>query len=149
MRGLFGVMLPKVTGPRDVVVLDGALSLLEASAGLEPGSVLILPLLETANGIRTAYEVGIASPRVAYLGGIAAPGADVARAIGFESTPEALETLSLRAQALIHVRAAGVEHPVTGLWTDVTDTDGLRAFSCRTAASATAGCWRYTPRTCR
>jgi citrate lyase subunit beta/citryl-CoA lyase len=128
VAGLFGVMLPKVTGPRDVVMLDGALSLLEAVAGLPAASVRILPLLETANGIRTAYEVGVASPRVAYLGGITAPGADVARAIGFEYTAGGLETLSLRSQALIDARAAGVEHPVTGLWTDIADVDGLREF---------------------
>lgn len=128
VAGLFGVMLPKVTGPRDVVMLDGALSLLEAASGLPEGGIVILPLLETANGIRTAYEVGLASPRVAYLGGITAPGADVARAIGFEYTAGGLETLSLRSQALVDVRAAGVEHPVTGLWTDIADLDGLREF---------------------
>jgi citrate lyase subunit beta/citryl-CoA lyase len=126
--GLAGVMLPKVTGPRDVVLVDGALSLLEATAGLAAGSARILPLLETANAIRTAYEIGIASPRVAYLGGITAPGGDVARAIGFEFTAAGAETLGLRSQALIDARAAGIEFPVTGLWTDVGDLDGLRAF---------------------
>jgi citrate lyase subunit beta/citryl-CoA lyase len=35
----------------------------------------------------------------------------------------------MRAQVLLDARAAGVPNPVTGLWTDIHDHDGLRAFA--------------------
>jgi citrate lyase subunit beta / citryl-CoA lyase len=54
--------------------------------------------------------------------------ADIAREVGFTWTPEGVETLYLRSRALIACRAYGV-HPLTGLWEDVHDLDGLRRFA--------------------
>lgn len=63
------------------------------------------------------------------LGGLAAKGGDVERNVGYRSTKEGRETLTFRAQALLDARAAGVPNPVTGLWTDLRDLDGLRRFT--------------------
>lgn len=126
--GLHAVMLPKTTGPRDIHVLDGALNWFERRAGVAEGTVIIDALLETATGMRSAYEVATASSRIAYLGGLTARGGDVSRALGYEWTPEGQETLFLRSKVLLDVRAAGVPYPMTGLWTDIKDLDGLRRF---------------------
>ncbi|MEA2252569.1 MAG: citrate lyase subunit beta / citryl-CoA lyase [Solirubrobacteraceae bacterium] len=127
--GAAGIVVPKVTTETDVVVASRMLHWLEARAHREVGATIILPILETASALRRAYEIGRASTRVAYMGGLATPGGDVERAIGYRSTREGWETLTLRAQALLDVRAAGVPNPITGLWTEVRDLDGLRAFA--------------------
>jgi citrate lyase subunit beta/citryl-CoA lyase len=54
--------------------------------------------------------------------------ADIARAVGFEWTPDGLETLYLRSRVLLACREAGI-HPLTALWERVDDTDGLREFA--------------------
>ena len=49
---LYGVLLPKVESPADVVQLDNLLSHFERNAGMEVGSIFIDPGLETAQSIR-------------------------------------------------------------------------------------------------
>ncbi|MGA2409139.1 MAG: aldolase/citrate lyase family protein, partial [Candidatus Binataceae bacterium] len=105
---LYCVMLPKVTGPEDVKKVDTILEFLERKHGIEPGSILIDPVLETAQGMRQAYEVGIASRRVAYMGGLTGKDGDIARAIGFSWTPEGHEAFFYIAKVLLDARAAKV-----------------------------------------
>jgi len=54
--------------------------------------------------------------------------ADIARAVGYQWTPEGLETLYLRSRVLLACREANV-HPLTCLWERLDDLDGLRAFA--------------------
>jgi len=129
--GLYGILLPKTSNTRDVQVVDAILGWLEHRAGMPAGSVIINPLLETAQGIRQAYDVAAASARVAHMGASAAPGGDAAQAIGFEWTPEGTESLYLRSKILLDARAAGVAYPMTGLWTDIQNLDGLWGFARR------------------
>lgn len=127
--GADGVVVPKVAGREDVVAVDRILELIERRSGRKPGDTLIVPLLETASAMRDAYNVAKASDRVAYLGGISARGGDIERALGFRWSSAGLETLAMRAQILLDAKAAAVPHPLTGLWTDISDLDGLCAFA--------------------
>lgn len=127
--GLRGVVVPKVDGASDIGIADRALGWFEERHGLPAGSLLIAPILETALGMRSAYAIGCASARVAYLGGLSVKGGDVERALGFRWSKEGTETLAMRSRILLDARAAGAPHPMTGLWTDVEDLDGLAAFA--------------------
>ncbi|MGH7932328.1 MAG: HpcH/HpaI aldolase/citrate lyase family protein [Candidatus Binataceae bacterium] len=130
---LYAVMLPKVTGPDDVKAVDTLVSFFERKQGMEPGSVLIDPVLETAQGLRQAYEIAIASPRVAHLGGLTGKDGDIARAIGFQWTPEGHEAFFYISKVLLDARAANVPYPMGGRgWWDIKDLDGLRAETIRT-----------------
>ena len=124
---LYAVMLPKVQGPDDVVEVDILLKHLECRNGMEVGQVFIDPALETAQGIRRAYDIAVASPRVAHMGASGGKGGDTARSLGFQWTPQGMETLFLRSKVLVDSRAAGVPYPVSGGWMDIHDLDGLRA----------------------
>jgi citrate lyase subunit beta/citryl-CoA lyase len=126
---LAGVLLPKVAGPADVLLADRMLTWCERELGLPAGHVALVPLLESAAALRSAYDVAVAAPRVAYLGAVTGKGGDVERAIGYRWSPEGAETLALRSRVLLDARAAGVPCPVAGLWTSVADLDGLRAFA--------------------
>jgi citrate lyase subunit beta/citryl-CoA lyase len=130
---LYCVMIPKVAGPEDVKRVDAVLDFLEHTRGIEAGSVLIDPVLESAQGMRQAYEVGIASPRIAHMGGVTGKDGDIARAIGFEWTPQGHEAFYYLSKVLLDSRAAGVPYPMGGRgWWDIGDLDGLRAEAVRT-----------------
>jgi citrate lyase subunit beta / citryl-CoA lyase len=128
-RYLYGVILPKVQGPEDVVEVDVLLKFFERKAGMALGSVCLDPSLETAQGIRRAYEIATAAERVAHMGGSGGKGGDTARAIGFQWTPEGLETLFLKSKVLVDARSAGVSYPLSGGWMDIHNLDGLRALA--------------------
>lgn len=121
---LAGILLPQVLGP------DCVRRASEALDALDPQErITIVPLVETANAVRTAYEIACASPRVAYFGGGVSRNGDIGRNIGFRWTAEGTETLYLRSKVLIDSRSAGIVNPITGIWGAVDDLDGLRAFA--------------------
>lgn len=126
---LYGIVLPKVQGPEDIFEADVLLKLFERRAGVEMGKTFIDPGLETAQGIRSAYDIAMASDRVAHMGGSGGKGGDTARSIGYQWTAEGMETLFIRSKVLIDSRAAGVPYPVSGGWFDIKDSDGLRKFA--------------------
>jgi citrate lyase subunit beta/citryl-CoA lyase len=82
-----GILQPKIYQPSDVVGLDALLTCVEAEAGLTKGHTAIYPILETAQALRLAYEIGISSPRVAYMGGAISRFGDIYQAIGGHQVP--------------------------------------------------------------
>jgi citrate lyase subunit beta/citryl-CoA lyase len=98
--------------------------------GLPAHSKVIYPILETAQGLRYAYEIASASERVAYMGGAVSRFGDIHQAVGFRWTPQGQESLFLRSKVLIDAKAAGVRYPISGMWGgDRNDLDGLRAWA--------------------
>jgi citrate lyase subunit beta/citryl-CoA lyase len=128
--GLAGVVVPKVEQPGDVYAVDVMLRCVEADLGVEVGSTLIYPILETAQALRLSYEIAMASPRVAYMGGAVSRFGDIVRAIGYRWTAEGAESLYLRSKVLIDARAAGIRYPISGMWAGpVSDLDGVRRWA--------------------
>jgi citrate lyase subunit beta/citryl-CoA lyase len=126
---LDGILIPKIDGPADVHMVEGLLNCMEADLGLPIGKTMIYPILETAQALRLAYEIGISSPRIAYMGGAISRFGDIHQAVGFRCTPDARETLYLRSKVLIDAKAAGIRYPISGMWTGrLDDEQGLRAW---------------------
>ena len=65
--GLDGLVLPKVSEVAHLHQVDAALGALEAQAGMEPGSVRILAMIESARGLLAAPAIAVACPRMAGL----------------------------------------------------------------------------------
>lgn len=127
---LAGVLVPKVQGPEDIHAVHALLHCMEVELELPVGSTAIYPILETAQALRLAYDIGAASPRVAYLGGAVSRFGDIHQALGYRWTPEGRETLFLRSKVLVDARAAGIRYPVSGMWGGARDdADGLRAWA--------------------
>ncbi|WP_243740524.1 aldolase/citrate lyase family protein [Streptomyces sp. 8K308] len=143
--GLAGVVLPKVSDAEQVRLADRLLGWCEREHGLAEGAFALVPLLETARGLRSAFRIAEAAPRVAYAGALTAPGGDVERAVGYRWSPAGTETRELRSRVLLDVRAAGVAHPVGGLWTRIADLVGLRAFAEQNRALGYAGMMAIHP----
>ncbi|WP_439678411.1 HpcH/HpaI aldolase/citrate lyase family protein [Embleya sp. MST-111070] len=127
--GLAGLFLPKVFTAREIVRIDAIVSHIETREGLEAGSIGLIVSYETAASMAHCEEIAAASPRISSLLGATGPNADVGRELGFEFTPEGLETLYLRSRIVLAARAAGLHHPVAGVWQDIADLDGFRRFA--------------------
>jgi citrate lyase subunit beta/citryl-CoA lyase len=128
-RNVTAVMLPKITGAADVHAADALLSCLEVELGLDVGSTMLYPILETAAAIRNAYDIAMASDRVAYMGGAVSRFGDIVADVGFRWTRRGTESLYIREKVLIDARAAGVRYPISGMWGGANDdVDGLRTW---------------------
>jgi len=126
---LYGILLPKVQTPADVVEVDTLLRYFERKAGMTIGRICVDPSLETAPGIRQAYDIAMASDRVAHMGGSGGKGGDTARSIGFQWTLKGMETLFIKSKVLVDARSAGVQYPLSGGWMDIHNLEGLRALA--------------------
>jgi citrate lyase subunit beta/citryl-CoA lyase len=126
--GLTGVFAPKISSAAEVLQLDALIDHFEIRGGVS-GLRYIVPV-ETVPAIHDCLQIATASPRVGALVGPTAEHADIAREVGFEWTPDGLETLYLRSRVLLACRGAGV-HALTALWERLDDLDGLREFARR------------------
>ena len=124
--GITGVFAPKVGSATEVHKYDALVDYFERRSGAR-GIEYILPM-ETIHGIQNCEQIALASPRVGALIGPTAEHADIARAVGFEWTPQGEESRYHRTRILLAARAAGV-HPLTALWERIRDLEGLERFT--------------------
>jgi citrate lyase subunit beta/citryl-CoA lyase len=117
-EGLTAIVLPKAGTPDEIRRLHDMLSYAEGRAGLPHGSVAILPLPETAEGMHDARDLARASPRVKGIhGAISGPvSGDFARAFGFRATSEGIEQLYLASKLVLDSRAGGAAYPIAGIF---------------------------------
>ena len=102
--GLNGVCLAKCGEADNVKRLDWKLEELEQRRGIEPGSIGIQLLIETAKGVINAYPAATASPRVNSLifGAV-----DYTKDMRVTLTSEGVEQLYARYYTAVAARAAG------------------------------------------
>lgn len=123
---LDGLFVPKVRDATDVLRWETLIDWFEARNGAS-GLEMIVPV-EMVEAITNAGEIAGASPRVGAMIGPTSEHADIARAVGFRQSREGSETLYLRSRILLACRQYGL-HPLTALWEDLGDLDGLAAFA--------------------
>ena len=61
------IMLPKTASRQTVRDCDAAIGEIERCCGMEPGTISLIALIETALGVENAFEIAAASPRVRAL----------------------------------------------------------------------------------
>jgi citrate lyase subunit beta/citryl-CoA lyase len=121
-----GLILPKAEDPQVISMLDGALTVVESQSGREQGSITIIPLIESAVGVRLTYEMALASDRVDCVMFGGGEQGDLVADLGVEWTPEGTGLMQARSQVLLSSRAAGVPYPMEAVFMDFRDLDGLR-----------------------
>lgn len=119
--GLEGIVLPKTESADDLRRAAALAEEAERAVGIEPGTVRLVPLLETARGVAAAREVAAADSRVAAL---AFGGVDFCRDMRIELTSGGEELDPPRARIALMARAAGVL-AVDTPWIEIHDRDGL------------------------
>ena len=106
--GIDGVVVPKASAAAVRAVGD--------RVGLP-----IVAIVETANGLREAFEIGSDERVVVLLLGAV----DLGLALGLEQRGDAHEILFARSSLVVDSAAAGLRGPVDRVWVDVRDLDGL------------------------
>jgi citrate lyase subunit beta/citryl-CoA lyase len=131
-EGLTGVLLPKARCAQDVALLADALSYNEGKMGLQHGSISIMPIPETAEGMYDARTLAAASPRVkglvtGYAGSMG--GGDIVWAAGFEPSEEGIEQVFLTSNIALASRAGDAPYPIAGIiGTDMTDLGTVKVL---------------------
>ncbi len=116
-----GICLPKAESKADVVNLSRELSSQEKKCGIEVGTTLIMPIIETGKGVLHADEIAAADPRVAV---IAFGAEDYTRDVGAKRTQESL--LFPRSMIIAAAAAARVQASDT-VYANLEDEAGLIA----------------------
>ena len=118
---IFGVSVGKIETPADIANISEKLEALERKAGIEVGSVRLVPWIETAMAIVHLYEICKASPRIV---GVAFGAEDFTNDMGVERTESETETYFARNSIAVAARAADVLALDTPYFS-FRDSDGL------------------------
>lgn len=115
------IMPTKVSSADDIHTISAAIAAEEEKCGLEPGTIKLIPLIETALGVENAFQIATADPRVSaiFLGG-----EDLTADLQCKRTKEGTEIFYARSRMVMAAHAAGIDVYDTP-WTDVEDYDGL------------------------
>ncbi len=127
--GVAGLVIPKAEHADIVKQIDGALTALEMTSGHTVGSIGIVPLIESALGVRNTYDMAMASDRVECVMFGGGEQGDLVADLGCEWTPEGTGLMQARAQVLMSSRAAGIEHPFEAVFMDFRNLEALRVES--------------------
>lgn len=125
---LAAVFLPKVRRPDDVNALETVLNHIERREDCTE-TTEVMVAIETALAVRNVYNLCSTSNRVTSMVSGAVKGTDLSQEVGFQwSGPgvESLETVHIRQKSLVDARAAGIEYPIAGAYTDIDDQDGFQ-----------------------
>jgi citrate lyase subunit beta/citryl-CoA lyase len=121
-----GVIVPKAEDPKVISQVDGALTAMELESGRTVGSNTLIPLIESAVGVRLTYEMSLASDRVECVMFGGGEQGDLVADLGVEWTPEGTGLMQARSQVLLSSRAAGVPYPMEAVFMDFRNPDALR-----------------------
>lgn len=125
LAGVDGIVLPKAQSAEDITWTAGEIDRREKARGLEAGAFEIVPMIESALGVQFAYEILTASPRVSSVIIGSAQDGDLQTDLGADWSPEGTELLYARSRILLAARAAGIDHPLDGVFLGLDDEEGL------------------------
>lgn len=123
--GVAGIIVPKAESPRVISQIDGALNVLETMHGATT-PMTVIPLIESALGVRLTYDMAIAGERVDCIMFGGGEQGDLVADLGVEWTPEGTGLMQARSQVLLSSRAAGVQFPMEAVFMDFRNLDALR-----------------------
>jgi citrate lyase subunit beta/citryl-CoA lyase len=111
--------LPKAESPRDIEEVDAIISEAEIRYNFAPGSINMMAAVETAKGLRNAYEIATASPRMVAL---AIGGEDFIADLKTTRSKDGKELFVPRSQLLLAARAAGID-AIDTVFSDINDEE--------------------------
>jgi citrate lyase subunit beta / citryl-CoA lyase len=126
-QNISGVILPKAELVSDIEHLDRQLSDIESRTALNPGSLQILPLVETCLGLRNTFDLANSSSRICGMSLASAEQGDFMVDLGGKWTPRSLALTYPRSKMVIDSRASGLQWLVDGVFMNLKDLDALRA----------------------
>lgn len=120
------IRLPKGESADEIRELDETVTRAEKDCGFEPGAIGIMVSIESPKGLRNAYEIASASPR---MNAIAIGGEDFAASIKTEKTrgndiTAGRELFVARSLLVLAAKEAGVQ-AIDSVFSDLRDEEGL------------------------
>jgi len=137
--GLDGIILPKVESAATIQTIDWLLGNLERERDLPQGDIDLIPIIETAKGLRDIDAILGAGTRVKHC---AFGAGDFTLDVNMIWSRAESELAYARARVVTASRAAGIEAPLDTVWVDLQDEEGLEA-STRTALA-----WGFQGKMC-
>jgi citrate lyase subunit beta/citryl-CoA lyase len=125
--GIDGLVLPKVDSPDQVEEVEAVLDHSEPEHGIERRKVQLLIAIESPRGLFRAQEIAAASARVI---GLIFGAEDFGKEMGLplRREGEARDLIYARS-AFVCAAAAQNVQAVDGVWPDLQDAEGLKAFA--------------------
>lgn len=120
------IRLPKGESGDEICELDKTITKAEKKCGFEPGSIQIMVSIESPKGLRNAFEIASASPR---MNAIAIGGEDFAASIKTEKTrgneiTAGRELFVARSLLVLAAKEAGIQ-AIDSVFSDLRDEEGL------------------------
>jgi citrate lyase subunit beta/citryl-CoA lyase len=122
--GLDGVILPKVESAATIQTIDWLLGNLERERDLPARRIDLIPIVETAKGVRDIDAILGAGTRVKHC---AFGAGDFTLDVNMRWSRDESELAYARARVVTASRAAGIEAPLDTVWVDLQDEEGLEA----------------------
>jgi len=116
------IRLPKAETKEQIKRLDEEISKIEEKSGIKVGNTKIMVSIESAKGLKNAYDIATASIR---LQAIAIGGEDFTADLGVKKTREGNELLVARGVLVLAAKAAKVD-VIDSVFSDVNDEEGFR-----------------------
>lgn len=123
--GIWGISVGKIGSPGDISEISGLIAALERRAGIDVGTVRMIPWIETAAAIVHCHEICVASARIA---GVGFGAEDFTNDMGVERLDDENQVVYARSALCIAARAANVPALDTPYFL-FRDQEGLRASS--------------------
>lgn len=120
--GLTGIVLPKVNKRDDMIIADYMLDQIEKKHLLEPKSVTIVPIIESAKALHNAFDIASSCNRVKCL---AFGAEDLMLDMNIKSS-NGIETLYARSKMIEVSKASSIGPPIDQIYSDLADMEGLR-----------------------
>ena len=129
--GVDGLVAPKIETADELKTVDWLMHQIEREQGLAPGSIDLIPIIETGLGLRNVDAIAHAGTRVRRL---MFGAGDFTLDIDLAWSAEEAEFAACRSAIVLASRAAGLEAPIDTVWVDLRNPDGFA----RSAATARA-----------
>jgi len=126
--GLDGIVLPKLESAAQLLTIDWLLKQLENEAGLAPGSVDLMPIIETGQGINELNAICKAGSRIKRLSFGAG---DYHLDMNLDWTTDENALADARARLALASRAAGLEPPIDTVVIQIRDHERFLASAQR------------------
>jgi citrate lyase subunit beta / citryl-CoA lyase len=123
-------VVPKIESAADLHAVDWLMANLEREFGVAPGTLDLIPQIETAAGVQRVDRILQARSLRPYKGAwrvkrVAFGGADYAHQLGLTVGMDEPELADARARVVLSSRAAGLEGPLDSPWFHFREAEGF------------------------
>ena len=133
---LDGIVLPKLESAAMLQTIDWTLAQLERKAGLDTGSIDLMPIVETGLGVSNLKEIANCRSRLRRL---CFGAGDYTLDMGLHWSLDEAELAHARTAIVLESRAGGLEPPVDTVFIELRETEAFAASARRVLAMGFQG----------